>query len=121
MDELVRSICVEFGVKLLTECKNGNVDQFVKRYFSKSSSSRCTSITAKGTRCSKNCVAASQFCAVHSKVKKDSSSEKKRSKKSDKPCLVHNHGLTSPAVNCDLCEMHGDAFKLPVYEIKEST
>ena len=113
MDDLVRRICIDFGVKLLTDGKDVNVDTFVDAYFLHKQT--CTSVTAKGARCSKIAVNGTQTCSVHSKLKNPS--EKKRAKKSDKLLLAHAHGLTSPCVNCDLCALHGDAFKLPEYEV----
>jgi hypothetical protein len=80
---------------------------------------KCEAMTAKGTRCSKCAVEGGVFCAVHVKSKEDKP-KKEAKKKEEKKEVKHTHGLTSPAGDCELCEMHGEAFEMPEYEVMGS-
>lgn len=97
---------------------------------------KCQAVTAKGTPCSKCAVDGEPFCNIHMKkapvestksVAKASSSKAhvekpkgkggKGLKKASPP--KHTHGLTSPPLKenpCELCDTHGMPFEVPEYE-----
>jgi hypothetical protein len=83
---------------------------------------KCEALTAKGTRCSKCAVEGGVFCAVHVKSKEEKP-KKEAKKKDEKKEVKHTHGLKSPlkdGEDCELCEMHGEAFEMPEYEVMGS-
>jgi hypothetical protein len=102
---------------------------------------KCQALTAKGAPCSKYAVDGSTFCSVHemfpTKAKGKAPAPAKIAAKPkgkggrglakrDAPpppppaSVKHTHGLTSPAGDCELCEMHGEAFEMPEYEVMGS-
>lgn len=117
MEQLVARICVDFGTKLIKARKsNTDIDDFVKEftkvYFD--GKSKCNALTTKGSSCNKFACDGEQFCSMHLKKSKK---PKKTKTTTVKKTLSHNHGITSPAIDCKLCSMHGEVFKIPEYEI----
>lgn len=88
---------------------------------------KCEAVTAKGAPCSKCAVEGEVFCNIHMKSKtkavgkpkgaKPSVAVTKKATKASPP--KHTHGLTSPPLKenpCELCETHGMPFEVPEYE-----
>lgn len=93
---------------------------------------KCQAVTAKGTPCSKCAVDGEPFCNIHMKKApaadvvakgkakapaKALASTKKKAAKASPP--KHTHGLTSPPLKenpCELCDTHGMPFEVPEYE-----
>lgn len=96
------------------------IEPVVTKGKSKATKAKCQATTAKGTRCSKCALEGGVFCAVHLKSKEDKPKKKETSKKKEESEKKHTHGLMSPlkeGEECELCEMHGEAFDLPEYEM----
>jgi hypothetical protein len=95
---------------------------------------KCQAVTAKGTPCSKCAIDGEPFCSVHMKsISKDAPVTEAPATKSKKPAVKgkggkgltktsppkHTHGLTSPPLKenpCELCDTHGMPFEVPEYE-----
>ena len=93
---------------------------------------KCEAVTAKGAPCSKCAVEGDVFCNIHMKSKtKAVGKPKVVDAKGKKPSVAvtkkatkvsppkHTHGLTSPPLKenpCELCETHGMPFEVPEYE-----